>query len=85
MANRFSTGGNPFLQNGFQIPKPIHRFTMTTEGTMTVQGAINKSFILFGLLTAHGRLGLSSPPDIKFFHCLVAVILRPDPGLDQRF
>lgn len=48
MSNRFTTGGNPFLQNGFK--QDGSSISMSTEGTMTVQGAINKSFILFGLL-----------------------------------
>jgi uncharacterized YccA/Bax inhibitor family protein len=49
MSNRFSTGGNPFLENGFKS-ETGSSITMTSEGTMTIQGAINKSFILFGLL-----------------------------------
>jgi len=48
MSSRFSTGGNPFLQNGFKSADSS--ISVTGEGTMTVQGAINKSFILFGLL-----------------------------------
>jgi len=51
MANKFSTGGNPFLRNGFGSDTDSgSSISMTGEGTMTVQGAINKSFILFGLL-----------------------------------
>src|SRR5678815_5636559 len=63
MANRFSTGGNPFLQNGFKS-ETDSSITMTTEGTMTVQGAINKSFILFGLLLLTAVWGFQSPNKI---------------------
>jgi uncharacterized YccA/Bax inhibitor family protein len=58
MASRFSTGGNPFLQNGFKDGASI---AVTSEGTMTVQGAINKSFILFGLLMITAVWSFQSP------------------------
>ena len=58
MANRFSTGGNPFLQNGFKDGASV---SITGEGTMTVQGAINKSFILFGLLMITAVWSFQSP------------------------
>lgn len=60
MSNRFSTGGNPFLQNGFKSDSGSS-MTMTTQGTMTVQGAINKSFILFGLLLLTAVWSFQSP------------------------
>ncbi len=55
MSSRFSTGGNPFLQNGFNSDANTNAYSgsaasATGEGTMTIQGAINKSLILFGLL-----------------------------------
>jgi len=58
MASRFSTGGNPFLQNGFKDGASV---SITGEGTMTVQGAINKSFILFGLLMITAVWSFQSP------------------------
>jgi len=61
MANKFSTGGNPFLQNGFKDGASI---AVTGEGTMTVQGAINKSFILFGLLMITAVWSFQSPNKI---------------------
>ena len=60
MSNRFLTGGNPFLQNGFKSVSGSS-MTMTTQGTMTVQGAINKSFILFGLLLLTAVWSFQSP------------------------
>jgi len=58
MANRFSTGGNPFLQSGFKDGASV---SIAGEGTMTVQGAINKSFILFGLLMITAVWSFQSP------------------------
>ena len=63
MSNRFSTGGNPFLQNGFKSGTDSS-ISMTTEGTMTVQGAINKSFILLGLLLLTAVWGYQTPNQI---------------------
>jgi uncharacterized YccA/Bax inhibitor family protein len=50
MLKKFSTGGNPFLRNALTSAPPPAPYTMTQEDTMTTQGAINKTFILFGIL-----------------------------------
>ena len=48
MFKKFNTGGNPFFNKMTSEAAPS--VTMTTEGTMTTQGAINKTLILFGIL-----------------------------------
>jgi uncharacterized YccA/Bax inhibitor family protein len=55
MSSRFSNGGNPFLRNGFNSggndgAYPGSSLSVAGEGTMTIQGAINKTLVLFGLL-----------------------------------
>ena len=50
MFRRFNQGGNPFLKNALSSPQPPVSTTYTGEGTMTAQGAINKTLILFGIL-----------------------------------
>jgi len=62
MANKFSTSGNPMLKNGFSSPAATS-YTTEGQGVMTVQGAINKTFILFGimLITAAFNFQLQSP------------------------
>ena len=49
MANRFSTGGNPVLKNGFSATS-ASSYTLDDQGVMTTKGAINKTFILFGIM-----------------------------------
>jgi uncharacterized YccA/Bax inhibitor family protein len=69
MANKFSTGGNPFLRNGFNSNAEAGSYSdssmaVTGSDTMTIQGAINKSFILFGLLLLTAVWGFQSPNKI---------------------
>ena len=65
MADKFSTGGNPFLRNGFNSNNDSgSSISITGQGTMTIQGAINKSFILFGLLLLTAIWGFQSPNKI---------------------
>ncbi len=49
MANKFSTSGNPVLRNGFSSDSSSS-YVLADQGVMTAQGAINKTFILFGIL-----------------------------------
>src|SRR6187551_809904 len=48
MNKKFITGGNPFFNK--MTSESSSSLTMATEGTMTTQGAINKTLILFGIL-----------------------------------
>ncbi len=48
MLKKFNTGGNPFFNKMTSESSPS--LTMASEGTMTTQGAINKTLILFGIL-----------------------------------
>lgn len=50
MFNKFNQGGNPMLKNALTSPPPPVPFTMEKQETMTTQGAINKTLILFGIL-----------------------------------
>lgn len=47
MLRKFSGSGNPMLKNGFTQSVA---YTTDDKGVMTAQGAINKTFILFGIL-----------------------------------
>jgi len=49
MLKKFSGGGNPFLNKGLSN-NSISTITLHQEGSMTVQGAINKTLLLFGIL-----------------------------------
>ncbi len=50
MFRKFTGGGNPLLRNSLtSVPTPSTT-TMEQEGVMTIQGAINKTLILFGIL-----------------------------------
>jgi len=48
MNKKFITGGNPFFNK--MTSEASSTVTMAAEGTMTTQGAINKTLILFGIL-----------------------------------
>ncbi len=48
MLKKFNTGGNPFFNK--MTSESSSSLTMASEGTMTTQGAINKTLILFGIL-----------------------------------
>ena len=50
MQNRFTSGGNPVLRNVFSSPTSSASYEVTSQGVMTAQGAINKTFILFGIM-----------------------------------
>ncbi|MFZ1675822.1 MAG: Bax inhibitor-1/YccA family protein [Saprospiraceae bacterium] len=54
MLSKFSGGGNPMLKNGFSQTTSTS-YVSDDQGVMTIQGAINKTFILFGvmLITAY--------------------------------
>ena len=49
MLKRFNQGGNPFLTKALNSPPPIPS-ALQSEGVMTIQGAINKTLILFSIL-----------------------------------
>ena len=49
MFKKFSGGGNPLLRNSLGN-ESAPSVSVSQEGTMTIQGAINKTFILFGIL-----------------------------------
>jgi len=48
MLKKFTTGGNPFFNN--MNSASSSNVSITETGTMTTQGAINKTLILFGML-----------------------------------
>ena len=50
MFKRFNQGGNPYLKNALMSSPPPLPYTMAKQETMTTQGAINKTLILFGIL-----------------------------------
>jgi uncharacterized YccA/Bax inhibitor family protein len=50
MLKKFAGGGNPFLSKNMVPGQVSSPYEMTSQGTMTTQGAINKSFLLFGIL-----------------------------------
>ncbi len=50
MFKRFNQGGNPYLKNALMSSPPPVPYTMEKQETMTTQGAINKTLILFGIL-----------------------------------
>ena len=49
MFKKFAGGGNPLLRNSLQN-ESASTLSVAQEGTMTTQGAINKTLILFGIL-----------------------------------
>ena len=49
MFKKFAGGGNPLLRNSLQN-ESASTLSVAQEGTMTAQGAINKTLILFGIL-----------------------------------
>ncbi len=53
MSKGFSNVGNPLLKKSFASRSSTER-TTSQEGTMTSQGAINKTLILFGMLLVTG-------------------------------
>jgi uncharacterized YccA/Bax inhibitor family protein len=70
MLKRFTGGGNPFLQKGIEstaesTPWAGHQTSsVTQDGAMTKQGAINKTFILFGLLLFTAWIGYQFPSPV---------------------
>src|SRR5688572_12716835 len=50
MFKKFNPGGNPFLTKGLTSSPPPPPFAIQQEGLMTIQGSINKTLILFGIL-----------------------------------
>ncbi len=50
MFKNFNTGGNPFLQKALNSTPPPITYAGERLETMSVQGAINKTLILFGIL-----------------------------------
>ncbi len=67
MLKRFSGVGNPFLRSGINSTTGTSNWNDTStlsgtrEGTMTVQGAINKTFMLFGLLLLTAVISYQAP------------------------
>ncbi len=53
MLKKFAGGGNPLLRNSLTAPS-MSSIAIRQEGTMTVQGAINKTLLLFGILLITG-------------------------------
>lgn len=49
MLKKFTSSGNPFLTRTFKSPPPLPLSGEVT-GPMTIQGAINKTFVLFAIL-----------------------------------
>ncbi len=50
MLKRFNSGGNPFLQKALNSTPPAIPYSGEKLETMTIQGSINKTLILFGIL-----------------------------------
>jgi uncharacterized YccA/Bax inhibitor family protein len=82
MFKKFNSGGNPFMRNGFSPNSQADNFgqdssiSVAGEGTMTVQGAINKSFIMFGLLMLTAIWSFQSPnPVLIIGGAIVGLIL----------
>ncbi|MDQ3015707.1 MAG: Bax inhibitor-1/YccA family protein [Bacteroidota bacterium] len=50
MLKKFSGGGNPFLQKAMTSTSSSDTYGRVQEGVMTVQGAINKTLLLFLIL-----------------------------------
>lgn len=50
MFKNFNQGGNPLLKNALTNTPPSVPFSMMREESMTVQGTINKTLILFAIL-----------------------------------
>lgn len=80
MLKRFSRG-NPFLERGIESTTEVHPYgpvstTASAEGTMTVQGAINKTLVLFGLLFVTAVIGYQFPhPVVITVSAIAALIL----------
>lgn len=55
MFKKFAGGGNPLLRNSL-THTPASSISIEQEGTMTIQGAINKTLILFGILLITGLI-----------------------------
>lgn len=55
MLKKFAGGGNPLLRNSLTNTQATS-FSIQEEGTMTIQGAINKTFLLFGILLITGYI-----------------------------
>ena len=49
MLKRFNQGGNPFLTKALNSPPPVPSAIQNQE-VMTIQGSINKTLLLFGIL-----------------------------------
>ena len=77
MFRRFS-GGNPFIERGIQASTQSSAYnpTVAAEGTMTIQGAINKTLALFGLLLVTAVIGYQFPnPVLIIGSSIIALIL----------
>ena len=55
MFKKFAGGGNPLLRNSL-TNAPASSISIEQEGPMTIQGAINKTLILFGILLITGLI-----------------------------
>jgi uncharacterized YccA/Bax inhibitor family protein len=78
MLRRFS-GGNPFIERGIQSSTATTGYgssAAAVEGTMTKQGAINKTITLFVLLLITAVIGYQFPVPFLIIGCaIVALIL----------
>ncbi|MEO5907469.1 MAG: Bax inhibitor-1/YccA family protein, partial [Saprospiraceae bacterium] len=54
MFKKFNTGGNPFFKSVVTSSPPPVPYTTERLESMTIQGAINKTLILFGILLITG-------------------------------
>jgi uncharacterized YccA/Bax inhibitor family protein len=63
MANRFSESSNPLIGDA-ALKRTRSKAEMESLGTMTVQGAVDKSLLLFFILACTGAIGWSYPHPI---------------------
>lgn len=54
MFKKFNTGGNPFFKGVATSTPPPVPFAAEAQESMTIQGSINKTFLLFGILMVTG-------------------------------
>lgn len=81
MLKRFSGMGNPFLRNGIDSTTSSSGWngstvaTETSTGTMTIQGAINKTLILFGLLLVTAFVSYQAPNPVLIIGGAIAGLI----------
>jgi uncharacterized YccA/Bax inhibitor family protein len=76
MFKKFSGGGNPLLRNALTSAPPPIPLVAEQAGTMTTQGAINKTLILFGILLITAVLNFQAQnPILMIGGAIVGLIL----------